>query len=168
MRSIRMTSIAPETEPEEVFELLCDFERYPDLCPTVLEVTVDEDVTPIQSSWTVRFRDGLMMWTETDEVDEERLEVRFEQIDGDFEELSGGWRVLPRGDGGAEIEFTSEFDVGIPSIGDVVNPLAERTLYDNSAELLRGLLGESARITSPPPHLPDFGRRLRERVEASW
>jgi ribosome-associated toxin RatA of RatAB toxin-antitoxin module len=101
----------------------------------------------VTSTWEVDFRDGVMEWTEADEFDDPATTIRFTQLDGDFEEFAGSWST--RRDGADSIvEFTAHFDIGIPSLGAIIEPLAERTLRDNVTQILRGLLGADIAIAT--------------------
>ena len=43
----------------------------------------------------------------------------------------------------ARVVFTAEFDLCMPSIADLINPIAERALRENLEAILRGLLGDN-------------------------
>ena len=138
----------PSRGAREVFALLRDLERYPDVSPAIAAIEVDRESS--LSSWRVRFREGIVAWTERDTFDEEQLEMRYELVEGDLEQLAGRWRVMPDGDGCA-IELHVDFDFGLPSLSHLIDPLAARTMYENGVELLQGLVGGEATIETPPP-----------------
>jgi ribosome-associated toxin RatA of RatAB toxin-antitoxin module len=150
MGTITMKASVADRRAREVFDLLRDFELYPKASPAILSIDVDESVAPPSSTWRVQFREGIIVWTERDEIDEELMELRFEQIDGDFERLVGRWQVSSV-QAGCEVELTTEFDFGIPSLAEFIDPLARYALYENGVELLQGLLGGTAQIETPPP-----------------
>ena len=50
------------------------------------------------------------------------------------------WRVAATEEG-TEIEFTAEFDLGMPTLADILDPVAESALRDNIILILAGLLG---------------------------
>jgi ribosome-associated toxin RatA of RatAB toxin-antitoxin module len=142
----------PDREAREVFDLLRQIERYPEVSRAIVGIDVDREAST--SIWQVRFREGIVTWTERDEFDEAALEMRFELIDGDLERLAGRWRVMPA-EGGCEIELHTDFDFGIPSLSHLVDPLAARMLYENGVELLQGLVGGEATVETPPPEEPE-------------
>lgn len=141
MRNVQVTAIVPATAPAEAYEVLSDFERYPELTHAVRSVTAvhGEDGT-VTSEWEVYFRNGILRWTEADRLDESTLTIAFEQTDGDFDHFSGAWTVEPAGDG-CTVRFSASFDLGMPSIAHIIDPIAELALRDNIAIILRGLLG---------------------------
>jgi ribosome-associated toxin RatA of RatAB toxin-antitoxin module len=155
MGTITMKASVADRRAREVFDLLRDFELYPKASPAILSIDVDESTAPSNSTWRVQFREGIIVWTERDEIDEELMELRFEQIDGDFERLVGRWQVSAV-QTGCEVELTTEFDFGIPSLTEFIDPLAQHALYDNGVQLLQGLLGGAAKIVTPAPDSVDW------------
>jgi ribosome-associated toxin RatA of RatAB toxin-antitoxin module len=131
-----------------VFPLLSDFERYQDQCEAVRSVTFTErNGNHSISEWEVNFRQGIMRWTERDVFDLDGLAIRFEQIEGDAKHFSGVWYLSDTADGCA-IRFNADFDMGVPSISDIIEPIAERALQENIESILHGLLGDGVRIVS--------------------
>jgi ribosome-associated toxin RatA of RatAB toxin-antitoxin module len=166
MRRVTITASLPTGDPDQVFAAVRDFTAYPRYSEAVRSVEIinaEEGATV--SDWTVRFRNGLLCWTERDEVDAARRTVEFTQLEGDFDSFSGAWRVDARPDS-AEIavEFTAEFDLGMPSMAEMLDPIAEQALRDTIGSVLRGLLGENLRL-----HAPREGaeRHVTERQAAS-
>jgi ribosome-associated toxin RatA of RatAB toxin-antitoxin module len=130
-------------EPAEAYERIRDFARYPDFTEAVREVVVypPEPDGGLVSEWTVRFRNGLLRWTERDVFDAEQRSITFVQLTGDFASFGGRWRVRPASTGSA-ISFEAEFDLGIPTLAAIIDPVAESTLRSNIVLILRGLFGD--------------------------
>jgi ribosome-associated toxin RatA of RatAB toxin-antitoxin module len=146
MRHVEMTADLTQTPPEEAFGVLSDFERYPTLTDAVRSVDVAASGSgKVASIWEVNFRKGVLRWTEEDEFDELARTIRFTQVDGDFADFFGVWEVEPEA-GGCAVRFSASFDLGMPSIGDIIDPIAEQALRDNIAKILTGLFGSSIEI----------------------
>jgi ribosome-associated toxin RatA of RatAB toxin-antitoxin module len=146
MRTVIVTARMPNCSADRAYATLCDFARYPEVAEAVRQVSVQRgDDGSVTSTWEVDFRDGVMEWTERDEFDEDATTIRFTQLDGDFDELAGAWSARTDGED-ALIEFKASFDVGIPSLGAIIEPLAERTLHENVEQILRGLLGDDLEL----------------------
>ncbi len=142
MPKVITSFIVPGLAPDAAFDLISDFKSYPELTDAVVAVDLKESDQPgIISSWTVKFRRGLLCWTEQDVLNRAAGEIEFHQLEGDFEVFDGYWRVraVP---GGTEVQFEAHFDLGMPTIADLLNPVAERALRDNIALILAGLFGE--------------------------
>lgn len=141
MRHVALYATVDGRHPDDVYRRISDFRRYPELTDTVREVFVDTlpDGSAV-SDWTVLFRGGLMRWRERDTFAPDDLTVTFEQLSGDFQTFAGQWRCTPH-DGGTLVEFTASFDLGIPTLADILDPVAESTLRTNVTRILAGLVG---------------------------
>ncbi|MFF0162577.1 aromatase/cyclase [Streptomyces sp. NPDC005263] len=142
MRHVALHAVADDLAPADVYRRITDFRRYPELTDTVREVRVDAPLSDgsVVSDWTVTFRGGLMRWRERDVFSPTTLSLTFEQLSGDFQTFEGSWRCEPR-DGGTLVVFTASFDLGIPTLADILDPVAESTLRTNIARILFGLVG---------------------------
>lgn len=143
MRHVEIEALLPGSEPLAVFDRLKDFQHYPDYTDAVREVTVHtEPDGTLVSDWSVNFRNGELRWTERDVVDPGNLTLGFEQIDGDFERFDGAWTVMAAG-ADTTVRFSADFDLGMPSLERIIDPIAERTLRENISAILLGLLGDA-------------------------
>ena len=141
MPDVAVTAAVPDACPEAVFSAVADFASYAKYTDTVRDVVVTTaDDGALESAWEVNFRNGVLAWTERDLVDPAARRIDFEQVDGDFAVFTGVWAVEPDGDG-VTVRFTASFDLGMPSLAPMVDPIAVRTLIDNVQAILRGLLG---------------------------
>jgi ribosome-associated toxin RatA of RatAB toxin-antitoxin module len=149
MRSVRLRLHVPHKPASDVYATLADFERYPELSDSVRSVAVTEVSENLTvSNWEVTFRAGLLRWTEEDTFDPDALSIRFRQTEGDIAEFDGSWQcvdVAPGAPGapGSEIVFSARLDMGIPSLADALEPIAVRTLVDNTVSIVRGLVGRA-------------------------
>ncbi|MFE0251637.1 aromatase/cyclase [Streptomyces sp. NPDC059010] len=134
----------PTATPARAYQLISDFARYPELTDAVKEVTVDEPDADggVVSTWTVFFRNGLLTWTERDVCDPVARTITFTQLKGDFAVFEGVWRITEadRQDS-CRVTFEASFDLGIPSLADLLDPVADAALRDNILRILGGLLG---------------------------
>lgn len=144
----------PTANADAVFGRVSDFTHYPEYTDAVRAVQITEaQGGHMLSDWTVVFRNGLLCWSERDHIDHATRTIRFTQTRGDFQTFEGDWLVKPDG-ADVQVVFRAEFDLGMPSIADMINPIAERTLRENMHRILRGLLGESASIVDQPAAQP--------------
>lgn len=141
MRHVVLHAFADGLAPADVYGRISDFRRYPELTDTVREVRVDTlPDGSLLSDWTVSFRGGLMRWRERDTLSPDTLSLTFEQLSGDFQTFEGSWRCAARDDG-TLVVFTASFDLGIPTLAEILDPVAESTLRTNIAQILSGLVG---------------------------
>ena len=148
MRTVSMHVQVPGTDPQRAYDLIRDFARYPELTDAVEEVVVnppDADGSVV-SEWLVHFRKGMLKWTERDVFEPGSRVIRFVQLSGDFALFEGQWRVKER-DGGSEIWLDASFDLGIPTLADLLEPVAEASFRSNILRILSGIFGSSEPLT---------------------
>ncbi|MCK9878548.1 SRPBCC family protein [Frankia sp. Ag45/Mut15] len=124
----------------DVFDNILHWEHYPELAPHVRSATVHSTYPDPEcaSSWELHFRSGLLRWTERDQFLPEKLEIHFEQTDGDFESFSGTWHLAQQGDD-VTVAFAADFDFGIPSLEGILDPIAERVIKETVAWAVTGM-----------------------------
>lgn len=154
MPTVNLELLAPEVDAAECYRRLSDFARYPELTDAVRSVEVDPPGPDgaVRSQWTVLFRNGLLRWTESDTLDPVARTITFRQLTGDFQNFDGQWSVHER-DTGCAIAFDAEFDLGIPSLAAILDPVAEETLRANILTIARGLLGVVELAPAQPSHV---------------
>ncbi|MEU4657097.1 aromatase/cyclase [Streptomyces sp. NPDC023723] len=142
MPQVQLHALTDAVAPAEAYRRISDFRRYPEFTDTVREVRVEEPMPDgsTVSDWAVVFRGGLMRWRERDTYHPDTHSIVFEQTSGDFQSFSGSWRCEPHGPG-TRVVFTAEFDLGIPSLAEMLDPVAEATLRQLIGEIVKGLLG---------------------------
>lgn len=142
MRSVHLTHYSPDVTAQAAYARIGDFARYPDLVDTVRRVSVRPDVGggALNSDWEVDFRGGVLAWEEEDVFDDATMTISFRQTRGDFDTFDGQWRVSPHGSG-CRVEFGAEFDFGLPTLANIVDPVAERVLRSTIGDILHALIG---------------------------
>ncbi|MFF7097400.1 type II toxin-antitoxin system RatA family toxin [Streptomyces rubradiris] len=147
MRHVELHAQVRLASAEEVFATVPRWERYPELAPHVRSTTVHKTLPePVgSSSWELHFRSGLLRWTEQDSFFADRLEIRFEQSDGDFDSFEGLWTLRQQGPD-VSVVFAADFDFGIPSLASILDPIAERVIRETIAWALTGLFPGSTTI----------------------
>ncbi len=130
-----------ERDPESVLRLVTDFERWPAASDSVRSVEVERQSDGSEiSQWEVVFREGLLRWSERDWIDLGANRAVFELIEGDPHLFNGVWLVEPD-DAGSTLTFDAEFDLGMPSLAHVLDPIAVEAVEDAIGSVLRGLYG---------------------------
>ncbi|MFE9022693.1 type II toxin-antitoxin system RatA family toxin [Streptomyces sp. NPDC007808] len=149
MPEVIVDAHVPGARAGEVFDRLRDFAAYPRHCSAVRQVTVtDRGGGVLDSDWSVDFRGGVLRWSERDHVDRAALGIDFVQTNGDFERFEGSWRVRAH-DGAVTVRFTAAFDLGMPTLAAVLDPIAREALAESVGLILRGLLGDRITVTVP-------------------
>lgn len=76
--------------------------------------------------------------------------MTFTQVEGDLASFEGEWRVEERDDDSVVISFRADFDLGIPSLATMLNPVAERALRSNISELISAFASPHAAVFPEP------------------
>jgi len=146
VRSVQLDLTVPSRCAVDVYATLADFARYPEFSPAVRSVTVtDAGNHTTVSRWEVTFRAGLLRWVEEDRFDPALQRIDFRQLEGDVAVFDGSWTCADTSDG-TQITFAARLDMGIPSLADALEPIAVRTLIDNTVAIVSGLLGDDVRV----------------------
>lgn len=154
MRNLHIAARIGNRSVEEVYTILCDFERYPEFSDAVRSVTIDVSEGKPISSWETNFRSGILAWKEIDYFDRAAGTISFEQIEGDIAHFSGQWIAEPIDDG-VLIHFRAQFDMGMPSLSNILDPIAEHALRENIIAIIRGLFGLQVEILDDATSLPE-------------
>lgn len=126
---------------ERVWETVVDIERYQDSMDTVRSVrVVDGDgERRRRAAWSVLLKGSILEWEEEEHLNQEGHTVVFKQIRGDLDHFDGHWALEALGPDQTKVVFEVEFEIGIPMLADMLNPVAQRSLQENCTEMLRGI-----------------------------
>ncbi|MFJ8038938.1 type II toxin-antitoxin system RatA family toxin [Kitasatospora sp. NPDC096147] len=127
--------------PDLVWAAVVDVESYQHCMESVDEVRVVEqrDALHRTTSWSVRLEGSVLRWTEAEVIDPAARRFTFDQLTGDLGEFSGHWTVRETPDGGSTVTLHADFDIGIPLLSEMLNPLAADALRDNAAQMIAAL-----------------------------
>ncbi|MFJ7997458.1 type II toxin-antitoxin system RatA family toxin [Streptomyces sp. NPDC096310] len=146
MRSVQVIVRVHDVAAAAAFERVGAFSRYPELTEVIRSVTSRQVSEKEEvSDWDVYFRNGILSWSETDLFDRDALTITFEQTDGDFAEFAGVWRLTADGQD-CLVDFSAEFDFGIPSLAGILDPVAERVFKETIARVVISIFGGNAAV----------------------
>lgn len=149
MRHVTVEAHLKDVDALQAYTALCDFDCYIRLTDAVRDVRVQYmDDGLLQSDWEVNFRSGILRWSEIDRFDDVAKRIDFSQVEGDFEHFSGSWQVLD--EDATIVRFDGRFDMGIPSLAQIIDPIAERTLIENIERIIEGLFRDAVQIVGRP------------------
>nr|WP_315463282.1 SRPBCC family protein [uncultured Rhodoferax sp.] len=122
----------------KVWELVKNIEDYPKFMKPVREVKVlsrKGDIT--EAEWEIELKGSLLRWSERETCLPGDYRIEFAQIEGDLEKFEGHWDLKSVSPGATEVELQVEFEIGIPMLRDMLNPVAEKALRENAITMLR-------------------------------
>lgn len=125
---------------EKVWELVRDVEGYPQRMETVRDIEVLESGENWKLvAWEAELKGSILKWVEREEQDPEAYRLSYRQVDGDLERFDGYWQLTSQGPEVTEAVLVVHFDIGIPMLKDMLEPVAERAIRDNSSRMLTSL-----------------------------
>lgn len=129
-----------EADVDVVWKTVCDVESYPRCMDNVRSVRVlGQDGDGRTTAWSVLLKGSILEWSESERIDDVRRRLEFTQIDGDLDVFTGYWAVVEEGPARTRVTLDIEFEIGIPLLAPMLDPVAERALRDNSVQMLLGL-----------------------------
>jgi len=139
MPAMQVCAMVEGVEAAAALRRVTDYRRWPEASDAIRSVHVEGIAHDVSISvWEVTFRGGLMRWSERDWFDPEALEQRFALIEGDPYDFAGAWSAAPC-PGGCVLLLKGEFDLGMPSLRHVLDPIAIEALEDAVADVLHAL-----------------------------
>jgi Oligoketide cyclase/lipid transport protein len=125
---------------EFAWQMISDFSRFPGFISSVNKVNIldrNEDVG--KSEWFITVENAPLRWTEIDRFDKKNYEIRFESIDGDFETISGYWKVEDFNNEGIKLRYCLDYSLGIPVIEEVVGEVLKEKMKSNIDFMLNAI-----------------------------
>jgi len=126
---------------DTVWEAVLDIERYPALMTNVVSVQIEEWETPTtrRSEWGMIIKGATLVWRDREWIDHDEHTVRFTQVSGDLELFDGAWELAELEPALVHVKLRISFEIGVPLLAPMLNPVAKRALYDNCVEMLEGV-----------------------------
>ena len=117
---------------EIAWDIISDFSRYPIIMGNVDEVKIHEkNEKEGISEWFVTIEGAPLRWLEKDFYDKEKSELRFESIEGDFDNINGRWKIENYDYKGIKISFDFDYNLGIPVIEEVLGNILKEKMKSN-------------------------------------
>ncbi|MGW1836074.1 type II toxin-antitoxin system RatA family toxin [Streptomyces sp. BBFR2] len=139
--------------PDRSWAAVVDVESYPACMANVESLTITGWTGPRErtTAWSVRLKGSVLEWTEAERLDEVARRFDFHQVSGDLAHFVGHWAIRPGDDGGSLVSLHVEFDIGIPLLAEMLNPVAATALRENAEQMLRALERRLTGGTAPLP-----------------
>jgi ribosome-associated toxin RatA of RatAB toxin-antitoxin module len=128
-----------------VWAAVVDIERYPACMDNVQDVRIvgPRSATRRRSAWAVLLKGCVLQWEEEEHLDPDRLVMEFHQLSGDMERFDGAWILEARAPRLTHVSLKVSFEIGIPLLAEMLNPVAQRSLRENCTDMLLGVEREA-------------------------
>ncbi len=131
---------------EFAWTIISDYSRYEAFMENVDRVNIlEKSATEGKSEWFVTVEEAPLRWVERDFYDSDNHELRFESIDGDFENINGKWKVEDFQNEGIKIYFTIDYNLGIPVIEEVLGHILKEKMKTNIDSMIHAIKEELTR-----------------------
>jgi ribosome-associated toxin RatA of RatAB toxin-antitoxin module len=132
---------------QRVWQLVNDVESYPALMEPVLSLDLLESGDGYRiTAWKVDLKGCVMRWVEREDTDSERFRIDYRQVEGDLEQFEGHWQLRQVSASETSVALAVRFEIGMPLLADMLNPIAERAIQENSRSMLRSLASHAAPV----------------------
>ena len=150
LQHVEVTGVHPDVSADDAFRVLRELDRHVREGEVILSLTLapKEPDGSRMSHWETRFRNGILRWSQRDVLDEASRTMTFALSEGDAETLEGQWRIEPA-EVGCLIHFACDFDLGIPSLSEFLDPVAVRLLRETVEAQLTDIFGPDLRVLRP-------------------
>jgi ribosome-associated toxin RatA of RatAB toxin-antitoxin module len=130
---------------ERVWEAVVDIEHYPDSMANVrwVKIVEEQSAEVRRAAWSVTLKGSILQWEEEEHLDHHAHTIEFDQVRGDMDIFEGSWALEEREPGLTHVRLTVTFEIGIPLLADMLNPVAQLSLRENCAEMLLGVEREA-------------------------
>lgn len=143
MRTVSMSFVIDATA-EEVYTMIADFNNYQEYADAVNKVVISNiGENSCETTWEVKFRDGLLRWSEKDLFFPDKNRIEFNQIKGDLAVFDGWWQVEASTVYDTQLNFVATLDLGLPQLEKLLEPIAEQGLRENIESIVKGLFRTS-------------------------
>jgi len=140
---------------QRVWDVVNDVESYPRLMEHVQTLQVLERGPAYRlTEWVCDLKGCVMRWVEREEFDRENYRVEYHQLEGDLAAFEGFWQLEALSESATRVTLSVLFDIGIPMLSEMLNPVAERAVRDNSRNMLLSISSEAVQTVADTERVP--------------
>jgi len=133
------SSVNIQGKIEDVYTLAKNMERYSEYMPDVKEVkVVKRSDNSTVTEWETLVEDIPICWKEMDEFDDKNLRIKYKLIEGDLDKFEGEW-IFENVGNETKVTLTVDFDFGMPTLADLIGPVLEMKVRENSMMMLEAM-----------------------------
>ena len=125
---------------DAVWSAVNDVESFPRLMDHVHAVEVlDSGAEFRRSAWEIDLKGCRMRWVEHEEILADVHRIEYRQVEGDLKTFEGHWQLEAVDAATTRVTLTVHFEIGLPMLSDMLDPVAERAIRNNSTEMLHAV-----------------------------
>ncbi len=130
---------------DETWKSILDVESYSSYmaCVRGVQVLTRDQAALRRTAWSVLLKGSILQWQQEERIDDVARCVRFSQLVGDLETYTGTWLVEPVPNG-SRVTVAADFNIGIPLLADMLNPVAVSAFEENTRDMLVSIERQSS------------------------
>lgn len=126
-------------DARQAYEIAKNMEDYPKFMENLESVKVVERGKNYTITDWVAIVDGReFKWQEKDVFNDEKMLITYKQTAGDLKKFEGQWTFVEE-QGGTRITLTVDFEMGIPMLSTLLNPILKKKVKSNSDAMLEAI-----------------------------
>lgn len=126
-------------DPAEAYAIAKKMEEYPKFMENLEHVIVVERGAGYTiTDWLAKVDGRDFKWQEKDQFDDVNLTITYKQTAGDLKKFEGQWSFVRQGDI-TRITLTVDFEMGIPVLASLLNPILKKKVKSNSDAMLEAI-----------------------------
>ena len=139
MNSVRISTVV-KGEPQNVYGILREPERFPDFMPQIKKAVILWRLPPNRqiSEWEVEIDGAVIRWKEEDTYDDEQHSIAFRVVEGDYR-AEGHWSIERVRPSETRVTVEATFDWGLTNLDKFVGPVLEKKAKKNLGKMVAAL-----------------------------
>jgi ribosome-associated toxin RatA of RatAB toxin-antitoxin module len=131
---------------DAAWRIISDFKGFPKLMSNVDKIVIhDRSDEKGKSEWFFTLDNAPLHWLEQDHFDPLNYEIKFESIDGDFDRISGAWKIEDHKGVGIKLNYSVDYHLGIPVIDEVVGDIFQEKMKKSIDSMVQSVTDELSR-----------------------
>lgn len=132
-------SIEINADTDKVYNLTKNMEDFPKYMSDVESIKILERIdNSTITEWVTNVEGTPITWKEKDTFDDKNKKIIYKLTEGDLDKFEGEWTFEPTKNG-TLVTLGVDYDFGIPALMELIGPIAEIKVKQNSQMMLEGL-----------------------------
>ncbi len=140
------TEITVKSNPEAVWEIISDMEKYPEFMDDLVDVKVlERGENTTKTHWVAKAKNMTVEWDEEDFYYPDEYRIYYKANQGVFSKFEGEWTIEKIDNETIRVKLIVDFEVGVPMFRTLLGPLATKLIKDNCVSMLNAIKERSER-----------------------
>jgi len=134
------TEIRVNGDPEVIWNIISDMEKYPEFMSDLIEVKVlERGENRTRTHWVAKAKNMTIEWDEEDIYYPNEYRITYKAKQGVFSKFEGEWKIERLSSGESVVKLIVDFEIGVPMFKTLLGPLAQKLIKDNCLSMLNAI-----------------------------